>query len=198
MKKQNIPLLVAVGLPFIIILSIVSYVLYSHSRGRPPQSFLYILASPLYWSGSDCTIYKNYYEVNDKKQLVMSAYDYNTPAGNYGSTPPPHPSDPCEGYSRRIIKEAPQLYLYNPVNDSSKAVSFADLKQREFTGELLSEDGFSVGYIHQDAGIFELFGGADSSAIYESKGNSHIKTSIADISEGSYYNNSFRMVGWIK
>jgi hypothetical protein len=194
MKKENIPVIIAVALPVLVILLVALFAYLPSAGQRPSDNFVYVERSNQYYpTQGDCTVYASYYEVDDSGALrklpyvasVLSSEKTVNPCGSYGS--------------QEILKDAPDLYLYDSKTDSSSKISYADASSLTYFPDRTSPEGYTVDFRYaRNSGIFDLFGAGDSSGVFANKKNVHVKLSVGT-SEDLYYNaNNFKFIGWVR
>lgn len=176
MNNKNLPLIVAVVLPLVFI-GILSLVVFLPVTSIKPQyNFLYSGKSGFYDGGYYG--YKNTYGVkNGMIELEHTSWEIDKKNDNR--------------------KDAPDLFLYDVKNDSSREITFEEAKKFQLDPGPSSPDGYNVGYENGHYGIFEIFGSNDSNRGYfVSKGKA--KKRLSGISYDNNYFYDFAFIGWVK
>ena len=179
--KKNAPLIIGLAIPvfMIILISLVVYV--PSAMLKPVHSFIYATNDRNYGYGD------RYSVVNGK--LVKEFIPYPE---NDGSQIDPQfkPTFPTV-----------RLFVYDPIQNKSREVSFDDARQFTINENIESPDGFVfVGQnTYYNDGIFGLFGSSrDRNTTYMKKGNVSKKINlITGSAEPYYYDNNIRFIGWI-
>lgn len=189
--RQNMPAIVAISLPVLLVL-IIGFLSILPSLGpKPAYDFLFIKeTSRSHYQDNSCVLYSFYYDVEGetlvKKQYVSSVFDKREVA------------EPCYGYNQVIQKDSPDLFVYRTKEDVVYPITFEEATKLKTRGESISPDGYTASKRMINRGILELFGG-ENSGVYLSKKNKYIKTSINEGSDRSYsyYDNDFSFITWI-
>jgi len=193
-KKENLPVISALVLPVVLILAVAVFAYFSNKGAGSAYDFLYVDAArpyPSYQNGQ-CITYSEYYEI-DGSQLIERPGPVAVPEPG-SAVPAAAPY--CSGYTQVVKKDAPDLYLYNHSDGSSKEISYADATKLDLVDGQVSPDGYTVGGGYQSSGIFDIFGGGDSYAIYASTKEKSVRLSIP---EGGMYNeDEFGFIAWVK
>lgn len=174
MKTKHLPLIIGISLPLVFIL-IISLVIFTPSLFVKPQhNFIYTSENSYYEYNQH---FKNTYVVKNNKIAMESV----PPRLNYTQT-----------------KEAPTLYLYDVISDSSHQITFEEAKKYTVDPGPSAPDGYTVAYQYGHDGIFELFGSSsDNNGYFISKGDGKKKLNGLT---GDRYRSSgdFKLIGWIK
>ncbi len=197
MKKENLPLIVAIGLPILLIIIVALFALLPKYLSKPEYKFVYTedIGSRYYAFGNNiCTIYRKYYELDSANKIIMKDF-YVSP---FSDAPEEDLKKPCNGFPT-AFKDAPDLYLYDFVTDTSSKIAPESVGQHTIVSEKESPDGFQVAYRYGHNGIFELFGSSnDRSGIYLIK-NGPIRTlNLETTDESAYGSRDFRFIGWVR
>jgi len=181
MNTKHLPLIVAIALPIIFIIALALILIVPSSRIKPQFDFVYTDQSEEY--------NRNYYEIEYKNK-------YDIKEGKLTLTPIP------SRFSTRVdktgieYKEAPTLYYYDVIENTSREVSFADMQNETFDAGPSSPDGYQVDHDYNSRGVFELFGSDSNSGYYISKGRG--KKLLTGISSPYYGGDTIKVIGWIK
>ncbi len=175
MKTKNLPLIIGIALPVLFII-IISIVIFAPSYFiNPTHNFVYILENDRYGYNPG---YLNTYDVEgDHVALIPTPLQQNNPK----------------------LGDAPKLYMYDVKTDTSHEISFEEAKKLTLDPGPSSPDGYSVGYLYNHDGIFELFGSnGNNSGFFITKGNG--KKKITSLSGDRYYSyqGNFKLIGWVK
>ena len=174
---NNIPLLIGVALPIIIIFTI-SIIIFTPSLFIKPQyNFLYSNTDTYYYDYNNR--YSNTYVV-EGNHLSLSSLPTTTRVTYKGDNPP--------------------LYLYDVKNNSTHQLDWSEAKNFNIDPGPSSPDGYIVKYLYSNDGIFELFGSNGNQngyVIYKDNGSK--KLNGLNSSGYSYYNSgNFKFIGWVK
>ena len=189
--RENLPVIIAIGLPVLLVLSVALLTWLPSFGPKPSYDFLFIKdTSRSYYEQSSCVVYSNYYEVKDgyltKKPYVTTVFDKR------------EVSEPCYGFSSIIQKDAPQIYLYSMLGEGSyRPIDFEAASNVQIKSTDMSPDGFSVSKRIMNRGLFDLFGGS-TGGVYLSKKNRYTKIDITDVNTSSYYDQNFTFLGWVE
>lgn len=212
MKKENLPVIIAIALPVLLVLAVALSVYVPNIGARPQYDFLYTQTSwPYSYShnGSQCTIYKNYYEIENGKVVLRPANATSTlnPKSSYmdpamvaypaASSRISPAFDPCQGYSRIVRKDSPELYIYKSASDETSVISYEDVSKLTLADGLVSPDGFSISSGYRSSGIFDIFDGGSNYELVAQKKNKRVRLSIPDADLYMYGDRSFGFIGWI-
>jgi hypothetical protein len=174
MNNKNLPIIVAIALPIVFLAVILLVVFLPTFSIKPTYNFIYSADGYVSYG------YKNKYDIKDGN-LVLS----------------PIPLNSYDKVENR--KEAPDLFVYDVKNSSSKKISFEEAKKMTFDAGPSSPDGYNVIYEGGNYGIFELFGSDNSNRGYFiSKGKAKKRLEGLTTASNYYYNNDFNLIGWIK
>lgn len=210
MKKENLPVIIAIALPVLLILAVAAFAYLPNAGAKPGYNFLYVQNMWPYaysYQGSECTIYKNYYEIENnhlsRKPFASATstpmnMDVNSSA--YGRFPvekvlSPDPASYCSGYSRVVRKDAPDVYIYEAATDSARLIPYDEASKLTLVDGVFSPDGYTVGSSYSSSGFLEIFGGDNNYGIYAMKKNYKVKISIPQ-SENYGYGN-FGFLAWV-
>ncbi|PIQ92167.1 MAG: hypothetical protein COV70_01270 [Parcubacteria group bacterium CG11_big_fil_rev_8_21_14_0_20_39_22] len=170
--KNNIPLIIGIGLPIVFVVIIFALVFVPSSNINPQYNFVYIHGNS-YPSG----YYEYTFDVVEgkivRKEAVSSAFKGDV-----------------------AVSGEPELYVYDFDSDSSKRISFDEVSEFTLDPGPASPDGYTVMYDYGHNGIFEIFGSDNSRRGYfVFKGNT--KKKIDDLTVDRYYGYDMNVLGWI-
>ncbi len=175
MNMKNLPLMVGIALPLLLIGGI-SLVIFGPSLSvKPVHDFIYTSDDDYYSYARD---YQNSYRVVGGR-ITLEAVQ------------------PQLGYTP--AKTAPPLYLYDVQTDTAHQITFEDALRYTLDPGPSSPDGYSITYQYGHDGIFELFGSSNEDNGYViSKGNG-AKRLPGITGNGRYsYDGRFKLIGWIQ
>lgn len=226
MKKENTPIVIALALPVLLILAVAGFVYFSNNTDRPKNNFLYTTTmwpyaySYSYGASSECTVYKNYYEIENGKlnkvafKLTSNPKDMNYyPDGVFKPATafmPPNAAtysagtstvdylaaQYCNGYSRVVKKDAPELFLYESSKNAVRSISYEEVSKLQLEDGSISSEGYSIQMGYQNGSIFDIFGGSNYSNYYAAKGSKKVKIEIPE--QDVYNRGNFGFIGWVK
>lgn len=173
-SKKNLPLLVALAIPLLMVLGLAAAV-YLPSLGKSPTyNFLYVSGSGVAYPG-----YKDYvYAVKDGR-LVKQVLA---------------PTDSPPYY--KVQPEESQLYIYDVKTNLSHEISFEEAAKLNLDPSNESPDGYQVargGY----TGGFLFFDGRSDYEHWYLKGHNRSRQLNLKLVGSGYYDN-FKFLGWIK
>lgn len=180
MQNKNIPLIIGIALP-ILFIAIVAVVIFIPSMSVKPQyNFLYSTDGDRYSYGE---IYKNSFIVQNGK-ITKKAVP--VPA-NIGI--------PKESF---VYKgDEPEIYLYDVKENTSRKISFEEAQKLNLDSGPSSPDGYTIKFDYSNNGILEIFGSdGNNSGYFISKGNGVKK--LNGLVQNYYWENNFKLIGWIK
>lgn len=182
MKTKNLPLIVGIALP-IILIAIISLVIFLPSLSvKPAHDFIYTSGDANYDGYS--RYYRNSVQVGKDGRIVLKEN--------------PIPNNPQNYLNEYIKADTPTLYRYDVRTASSHQISLTEAQALVLDPGPSSPDGYTIQYDYGHDGLFELFGsGNRDSGLYIGKGSA--KKGLTGMAEqGRYYSNNFNLVGWIK
>ena len=169
MQKKNLPLIIGVLIPVVMILFIAGSIYLPRAAMRPKYNFLYATNG-----------YENAYVIKDGRLAEWQA-PTSTQDAYY---PPPKPL------------AVSQLYLYDVKKDKSLALSFEEAKNFHLDPNPISPDGYEVSRGQGGGGFFPFFyDGGDYSSWYLKGQNTWKKLAIRT-NEPYYYD--VRFLGWVE
>lgn len=218
MKKENLPVIIAIALPVLLILVVAAFVYIPNSIGRPQYNFIYTQTNWPYsysYNGTECLVYKSYYEIEGNRLIKKDFAAAGTSAtGSSTSTLPRDmnyygnnaykpmiavaPLDPaayCAGYSRVVKKDAPELYIYESAADSTRLLPYEEASKLTLVDGMISPDGYTVQGGYQSSGLFDLFGGGNGYELYAMKKDRRVKLSVPQFE--MYGGGNFGFISWI-
>jgi hypothetical protein len=177
MKIKNLPLIVGISLP-ILLIAIVSLVIFIPSLSIKPQySFIYIANDG--FSDYD-QFYKNTYVI-ENEQIALK--------------PVPTRKD----VTFKLKGDSPILYFYDMKNNTSRKISLEEAQEYLVDAGPSSPDGYTVTYQYNTDGIFDLFGSRGNNGEYIiSKGRGSKKLTGLAFTDQNYYQQNLTLVGWVK
>jgi hypothetical protein len=167
MKKENIPLIIGLCIPILMII-IIAASIYVPTFFAPEPAYDFIYAT---WQHNYPS--HNYY-VSDGK-IVQD------------NSPPPY-----ENYKGNL--SSVKLYVYNINNGQSQEISFEEAKKYKLDANDTSPDGFKITHGSYDYDPF-FFGSRNYGTIYI-KGH-HISKKLNIKDRPNYYWRNFDFIGWI-
>lgn len=203
MKKENLPIFIAIGLPifFVILISIIIFV--PSLLIDPEYNFLYTHRDSSYYSyrenysdlieygivNNKITILNPDYLIKDEKVYTKNIKNLSDDvSGNFDVT-----------NLKEIDEEMlPGIFLYDFESETSKKISLSEAMKLNLDSGPSSPDGYIVSYKNDHSGIFEIFGSSNNNrGWYVNKGNSGKKIDGL-LNDDGYYNYGLKFIGWIK
>ena len=168
-NKQNLPLILGISLPVLMILFVVGSIILPGMFTQPETNFLFTV---------DDRYYGNYRR-------------YAVENGKVAERPAPAVTDrESEFYKEGTAR----IYLYDAAKDSTKQIDLQEAQTYTLSTESKSPDGFEVTMGSGDGGFPFFFGGSNYGERYL-KGHG-VSRRINTGSESTYYGN-FYFLGWI-
>jgi len=189
-KKEHIPVIVALALPVLLVLIVAGLSVISNRGVRSSHDFVYSLSQSIAWMDRDCYSYRSYYSVDDSGHLNLVSY-------NAGVLNEGQPNDPCASSSQRKLKDAPDLYYYDSRQDTTKPMTLVEASGLVLTGSFTSPDGYTVDYRNGNSGFMDIFGGSGQNGVYLNQKNQH-RILPAVENDQTLYGQDFSFVGWVK
>ena len=157
-KKPNIPLILGISVPILMILFVAGSIYLPGLFIKPKYNFIYV-------SGDDYYYGRQYSVING--QLVKNEVK------------------PPDYYRPRT---EPKLFIHDVSNNESREISFEEAQKLNLDSNIISKDGFEVIYGSRGDGIFPFFffSGRDYNSRYISGHNVSKKLNVQF--NGSYYN----------
>ena len=171
-NKKNIPLIIALAIPVLMIILVAAFI-YMPGFGKKPQyNFLYLTGNNVYPYGG--------------QQFVVSA-------GHLVQTLPQTPPPNAPSYTTYV--DPIHFYLYDVSSGTATEVSFARAQTYALDPSNTSADGYIIQQGSSDGGGL-LFGGTpvDYNSWFIQGHNRSIKLNLK--LTGTYYNN-FQFLGWV-
>lgn len=170
MKKENIPLLLGLFIPVVLIFFVGVSIYVPTLLTQPKYNFIYV-------AGGDYYLLDGFAVQNNK----VIKRDINYPP-NYSTQRPPI---------------EPKLFLCNVRTNTSTEVSFEEAQKLRLSSDPMSPDGFEVSSGSDNYSIFSLL--TSRSSIYGEKyirGHGISKRLNLRTEEAVWYHN-FRFMGWV-
>jgi hypothetical protein len=177
MKKENLPIIVGVALPIIILVGALLVVFVPRLFVSPEYDFVY-------------TIYDSRSYNRDYDYFTLEVVD-----GKIKQIP--NLPDGITGQQEiQTTFKTPDIFIYDVKNDASREISIDEAQDLALVKGPSSPDGYTVNFQRTHSGIFELFGSRSSSGYYIGKGNN--KRVLPGLVTTGYYYNNFQLIGWVK
>lgn len=173
MNKRNLPLIIALSIPFLMIVLVAAFIYLPGSGQKPQHNFLYATGNNYAYG------YENLYAVRNG-QLEENTFPQPDP--NFPKPIYPKPGDV-------------QLYIYDVASGQSTEITFEQAKQLQLDPSNMSPDGFEVVSGNFNGGLF--FGGAGDSNHQYLRGHNRSRQLNLKLS-GPYSYSNFQFLGWIK
>ena len=173
-NKKNLPLILAFGIPLVMIVAIALSIYLPGLGKQPKYNFLYMTGDALnygYPNGTDYYVQGN--------RLVKSP------------VPPPVNPDP---YLKAMPPGEVKFYVHDVIANQSKEVSPEEAQNLNLNSSQTSEDSYTI---QQGGGGDFLFGGGGDYNSWYLKGNNRSKKLNLKLSGPNSYA-SFRFLGWIE
>lgn len=169
MKKENIPLMVGISIPILMIIFVAISIYLPSLFVQPKTDFLYSTGGDYYS--------QDIYSVQNGKLIVQEI------------------SYPKEYYRP---KRNPRLFIHDVVKNESREISLEEAKKLNLNSNNKSPDGFEVVYGRNHHDIFPLFfyGDTDYNTRYIQKGGRSKRLNLQTDGE-RYYSYYFKFIGWI-
>lgn len=176
--KKNLPLIVGIGLPILMILFIWASISLPGLFTKDPQfNFLYSVDQKGGYYGPGETTYQV-----DDSHLVKDEVPVLNKVDRDPNLPPSRP---------------PTLFVHDVKTDQSREISFDDAAKLKLDSNPKSPDGFEIVGSEYGGGFFPFFFGSGEyrNTHYLKKGS--FTRELAVRSSGSYSPYSFRFLGWL-
>lgn len=170
MKKENLPLVIGLLIPLLMIVFVMISVYVPALLTQPKYNFVY-------GAGGDYYVLESYAVQNGT--LIKKEVKY----------PPKHIEPP-------VIE--PKLYVYDVVNNTVKEISFDEAQKLNLSSARMSPDGFEISSGSEDYSIFSLFfsrGDYYGAKYIRGHGISKRLNMFREDRSWSYIN--FRFIGWV-
>jgi len=185
--KNNLPMLVGIGLPVAFVVALFAFVALPGMFGAKP-SVDFIFSSDngeMYRNDSTCE-----YDIIEGK-IVREGY--NVYVGDSVELPiEPKKPEPCTD------KNSPELYQYSASTGALRVISFEDAQKLALDEGPTSSDGFMVRMSSHQYDIFDVLGAGENRSRIEIVKDGRARVTIdfpAD--EYYYYEDRFDFVGWV-
>lgn len=168
---EHLPLIIGIALPLLFIAIAISISSLSVSAIKPAHDFIYAQDSGLSYGGNFMYDYSVSGSTIVREQMIDSSQL-------------PH---------ERVVREAPQLFLYDIETNTTKEISFDEAKALMLAAGPSSPDGYMVDFRYQ--GSFGFFGGGGSeSGYFITKGDAGKR--LPGLSGMRGYGD-LRVIGWV-
>ncbi len=177
MNRKNLPLIIAISLPFVMIAIVAAIVYLPGISANPQHNFIY--ASGGY--------YEPVYVVEQGKLIKR---DIVIPTSTYERFPK---------YPDPATQEEEVLFLHDVKANVSTRISFEDAEKLKLSNETISPDGYQVQDNYGNGGFAPFFfgGSRDYNAKYIVGHRSAEKLNITSITPNPYSYNPYRFIGWV-
>lgn len=194
--NKNIKLILAISLPFLIILFLVGSVLLPKLFFKPNYDFLYTVDP--YCLDNDCR-----YGYYGYKYSNWNPYKVIDGVLTREDVLPTYTQQDMNGIKLTLTIKAvyPKIYRYSVAKDSFNEISLAEAQKIPLIGAGSDPDGTVVINDQRSAGIIgEVLGGNSShGGMYLKNGSFSKKIIVENGGQNNYYYNSnFRLLGWVK
>ena len=178
--KKNLPLIIGISLPFLMIIVVVVSIYLPRMFMNPTYSFLYTVSS------YDCPPKVIYENGNNITQCESTSYTIDNGKVLLQKQ--------TTSYNR-----TQKLYLYDIERDSTREISLEDAKAYGISSDSRSPDGYEVSYQYGGgAGIFDLFGGGYYNGGWVIKKGIASKPLSVTLRDRYYYNSGdIAFLGWV-
>lgn len=174
MNRKNLPLIITISLPFIMI-AVVALVVYLPGATIEPQhNFLYVSGEGYY--GPEYTI--------EQGKVVKHTIAIPSSTEIY-------PKFPAEAQQEEV------LFLHDVKTNTSSRIEFVDAAKLAVNNEVVSPDGFEVRQDYGNGGVMPFFfgGSRDYDAKYLVGHRSAEKLNMTGIATNGY--TPYRFLGWV-
>lgn len=174
--RQNLPLIVGLSLPVLMILFIAAAIYIPALFANPTTDFVYAIGDGTYY---------RFDGING---------EYVIQSGKIVRNPPVYPED----YPRPERDIPSQLYYHDVEEDKSRQISLQEAQQLTLDPGPVSSEGFEVVRGSRGGGDFFPFfigGRYDYNTVYLIGHNTSIKMNVLGVSPNTYAD--FRFVGWV-
>lgn len=176
--KKNIPIIVGISLPIVMIIVIFLMTVIPSSSIKPKHDFVFS-----YKGDSYNQVFENDYIVNNG-EISLKATNITD-----------------QNLYNRTKQNAPKLYVYSFDTDSLKEITLEESKRYELDKGPTSPDGYTVDFNYRGNYSIanEIFGGSNRNYnAYIVKGEKAKGIYLSGISSRNYYgNDSLNFIGWI-
>ncbi|MFA5991469.1 MAG: hypothetical protein WC794_04470 [Candidatus Doudnabacteria bacterium] len=171
MNKKNIPLIIALCIPVLMII-VLAMAIYLPGLGKKPaHNFIYL-------TGDD------YYSYGQSKYMVNNGYLIENPSAT--TTPPP--------YYKPVVSE-PRIFLYNVATNSAMEITFDQASKYRLDPSQTSVDGYIVERGNSNGDFLFGSGGSDYNSWFIKGHNRSAKLDLK-LNSANYYNMQF--LGWVQ
>ena len=180
MNKEKISIVAGLALPIIFIIFVAVWISMRTLSVQPQFNFIYAVSGE-YSPQKYGVLYENNYAVENGKIVLKSISHAKNEILNYE------------------MRKAMDLYLYDVKNNVNQKITIDEAQKYFVTEGATSPDGYAVSYEYGNGGIFEIFGGNNSnSGYFVTKIDGGAKKKLNVATDNNYWNNEFRVIGWIK
>lgn len=184
--KKNVPLIIAIALPFVFVGILSLAVLIPRAEINPQHDFIFtteITADPYYGSPYNF-IFEHQYQVQNGKIVATPL-----PQVTFNKTETTQPLQ---------TKFAPTLYYYDIDMQTVKELSFEDAQSLNVEAGPSSPDGYSVYYEYGSGNIFDVFGVSSSEYGYVI-GTGEASKKLNNLNPANRYGyDQFTLIAWVK
>jgi hypothetical protein len=180
MNRKNLPLIVAISLPFVMIAILAAVVYLPGISAKPQYNFIYVSGGGYY--GPEYTV----------EQGKLVKHDISAPT-----------STDAMGYPRPKYPEEQQveetLFMHDVKTNVSTRISYEDAAKLSLSNEIISPDGYQIQENYGNGGFMPFFfgGGHDYNTKYLVGHRSAEKLNITGVSTTPYSYNPYRFIGWV-
>jgi hypothetical protein len=176
MNKKNIPLILALAIPVVMILA-VALAIYLPGIGQSPKyNFLYMSGSNIYYG--------------------YGQQEYTVSGGRLVQNPPQTaPNAYPPNYVQPDIAK-PHFYVYDVSKDTATEITFEQAQTYHLDSSLTSPDGYSIAQGNGGGGDFIFGGGGGDYNSWFIKGHNRAHKLNLKLTAPNYYN--FQFLGWIE
>ncbi|MCL5774812.1 MAG: hypothetical protein M1333_01205 [Patescibacteria group bacterium] len=173
--KKNLPLLVALAIPLLMILGVAAAVYLPGLGKKPTYNFLYLSGSGVTYPG-----YADYYFSVENGKLIKQAMP---------------PDSSLSIYYKNQARDQ-RLFVYDAESDTSKEVGFEEAQKYTLDSANQSPDGYQVSRGTYSGGFLFFDGRSDYEHWYLRGHNRSRQLNLKLVGANTYDN--FRFLGWIK
>ncbi len=171
MNKKNLPLIIALCIPILMILLVAGFIYLPSLGNKPKYNFLYMTGNSYSYLGGN--------------QYIVSG-------GHLTYNPPPPPNN-----GDLVIKpdnSLPHFYLYNVAQNTATEVFFGQARNYTLDSSNTSPDGYVVVRGNYSGGDLFFGGGGGDYNSWFIKGHNRSRKLNLKLTGSDYYN--FQFLGW--
>jgi hypothetical protein len=172
--KKNIPLIVGLAIPVIMVIVVAATIYLPRLANKPQYDFLYQTGGDYYTQSQ--------YVVENGKLIKL-----DIPDEELEKVPP---------YERARTKNV-TLYRYDVQTNTNQALSLAEAEVLKLDPNNESPDGFSLTRGSYGGDIFALFGGGSQREWYLKSDKTSFEIDLKNTSDEYWFNNGGTLLGWI-